>query len=548
MHRLICFAILAAFAAVTSPSFAQEDGPPVGLCASDATSTDFYAAGWDYGTSNERFQSRTSINQGNVDQLAVKWAFRLEGGVSPHSHPLVSGDTVYIGTQAGQVHALDKETGCIRWTFQDPEMEEARTGIIVGTIASDDDDGEGDKATIFFGSTDGRMHALDAATGALIWVNYVGDHSMTMLTGTPTFHDGKIYVPISSTEVVYAMMPWYGCCSFRGNVVSLDAATGEILWRTHVIQEELVETGTHHLFVQTRGPSGAPIWSSPLVDPERGLIYVGTGENYSSPANGTSDSIIAMDMQTGEIRWVQQYLEGDAFNVACGMEDHGNCPEEDGPDFDFGAPPILTETIDGTPIMLAGQKSGGVYAMNPDTGERIWEEYIGRGGLIGGIHWGMAVNKKAGLLFVPVSDMLFPFNPAEGEPEPGLFALDIKTGKRLWQTNIEDACKGRDLCNIGLSAGIVATEDLVFAGGLDARIRAYDPMTGDVLWTFDTLRDYDAVNGGVTSGGTIDTHGPVVAGDMLFVQSGYAHQILHGGNVLVAFQLKRDGQLTGDSE
>lgn len=500
-------------------------------CAPIAGIKDFYAQNWGYTQDNERFQSRTDINKTNIDQLELTWVFAMDGGMSPHSYPLVTEDTIFVGTEGGKLHALARDTGCIRWTYD--AGSEVRSGVVHGHLP-----GSRDRTYLFFGTFNGRAHALDAATGRARWVTDVRDHSMAMLTGTPSYHDGRLYVPVSSREVVMAVMPWYGCCTFRGAVVALDAASGEMIWRSHSVTEKPSVTGTHYLFVQKHGPSGAPIWSAPTIDAGRGLIYVGTGQNYSTPATGTSDAIIAMDMETGEHRWVQQYLADDAFNVGCVADWHPNCPEENGPDLDFGAPPILTSTPDGMPILLAGQKSGGVYGLHPDTGARIWNRQFGRGGLLGGVHWGMAVNRNKGLLYVPINDMQLFYAIREGESEPALHALDIATGDVRWSVAKQDSCADRTPCNPGLSAAIVATPDLVFAGALDGFIRAYDADTGAVVWQFDSWGDYDATDGTTAIGGTIDVHGPVIAGDMMFVQSGYGSQGLRGGNALLAFKLR----------
>lgn len=496
MSRATFVAVIAAANIFVSPAHADE------ACAPVAGVEDFYTQGWGYSAGNERYQARTSIDKGNVGRLALKWAFKLDGGNSPHSYPLVSEDTVFVGAQSGTLYALDRTSGCVRWTYD--AGGEVRTAVIHGTLAPKAS-GEQGETLLFFGTRKGRTHAVVAATGEPRWVTDVRDHSMAIVTGAPSFHDGRLYVPLSSDEVMMAILPWYGCCTFRGSVAALDAATGELVWRTHVVREEPEVTGSHYLFVQEHGPSGAPIWSAPTIDAERGLVFVGTGENYSSPATEMSDSIVALDMATGTIKWAQQYLAGDAFNVACGFDWHPNCPEENGPDLDFGAPPILTRTPSGEDILLAGQKSGGVYALDPDTGARIWARTFGRGGLVGGVHWGMAVNPRLSTLFVPINDMQLFYAVREGISEPALHALDIATGEVRWTVLMDGSCGARTPCNPGLSAAITATPDLVFTGGLDGRVRAHDAETGAIVWKVDTWGDFEAVGGGHATGGTTST-------------------------------------------
>jgi len=420
----------------------------------------------------------------------------------------------------------------VRWTFAPGEA--IRSGVSYGRVQHNGKE----RHLLFFGTFAGNVFAVDGESGELAWKADVKDHAYIMVTGTPTFHEGTLFVPISSGEVALAMNPFYGCCKFRGALASLNAATGEINWHTHVIDEEPEITGRHYLFVEEWGPSGAPVWSAPTVDASRGLVYVGTGENYTQPATERSDAIVAFDMNTGDIVWSQQYTSEDAFNMACSLPMfNANCPEDWGPDLDFGAPPIVSRTPDGEDILLAGQKSGGVYGIDPDTGERRWQQMFGRGGMLGGVQWGMAVNERLGLVYSPISDI--PTGPAnDREADPGLNAVDIGSGETRWSTPNAGSCEGRENCRPGLSAAILATHDLVFAGGLDGFLRAYNAETGAVVWEYDTWREFDAVNGLPAQGGAIDVHGPVIAGDWLFIQSGYGSFGQKGGNVLLAFRLK----------
>ena len=335
------------------------------------------------------------------------------------------------------------------------------------------------------------------------------------------------------------MNAMYECCTFRGSLVALDAAAGTTLWRTHTIAEAPAVTGRHYVVIEEWGPSGAPIWSAPTIDSATGLLYVGTGENYTAPASLTSDAIMALRSEDGKIVWAEQFTANDTFNMSCLVApDHPSCPEEVGPDYDFGAPPILARTASGEHILLAGQKSGGVYAMKPDSGERIWERQLGRGGYLGGVHWGMAVNEALGLLYVPISDR--PVGPAASDkPMPGLHALEVETGVVRWSAINPNRCEGRKGCDSGTSAAIVATPDLVFAGSLDGQVSVYDARTGEVVWSYDTWRKFESADGEAAGGGSIDVHGPMVAGDMLLIQSGYGQHGQAGGNALLAFRLPR---------
>ena len=489
----------------------------------------FARSGWGFGERNLRFQADTDIDSTNAETLELAWAFALDGGMSPHSYPLVTEDTVFIGTQAGSLFALERDSGCVRWKRE--FRSSIRTAVIHAEVAGE--------ARLVFGTGDGWVIAADAITGEQLWETEVRDHPHAIVTGTPLYHAGRVYAPVSSYELAVAMNAMYACCTFRGSLVALDAAAGTMLWRTHTIAEAPAVTGRHYVVVKEWGPSGAPIWSVPTIDSATGLLFVGTGENYTAPASLTSDAIMALRSEDGKIASTEQSTANDTFNMSCLVDpDHPSCPEEVGPDHDFGAPPILARAPSGEHILLAAQKSGGVYAMKPDSGARIWGRQLGRGGYLGGVRWGMAVNEALGLLYVPISDR--PVGPAASDkPMPGLHALEVETGVVRWSAINPNRCRGRKGCDSGISAAIVATPDLVFAGSLDGQVSVYDARTGEVVWSYDTWRKFDSVNGETAVGASIDVHGPMVAGDMLLIQSGYGQHGQAGGNALLAFRFPR---------
>jgi polyvinyl alcohol dehydrogenase (cytochrome) len=352
---------------------------------------------WGNGVENQRYQPAAAggITPANVGRLELKWAFAFPDAARARSQPAVTEEAIFIGSPDGRVYALDASSGCIWWTFD--AASEVRSAPTLGIDAA----GKIDR--LFFGDFQANVYALDARSGRLIWKQSVSDHPAGTITGSPTYHDGRLYVPMSSTEVVSAMKADYQCCSFRGGVTALSAADGRKLWRMHSV-DAARQAGVDRKGQPAFGPSGAPIWSPPTIDVARGLLYIGTGENYSSPASAMSDSIIAVELATGRIRWWRQTIANDAWNASCGgLGDNVNCPREDGPDLDFGAPPILTKRPDGRDIILAGQKSGMVFALDPDAGGKIlWQQRAGAGGFNGGIHWGMA--SDASTLYVGIAD------------------------------------------------------------------------------------------------------------------------------------------------
>jgi len=503
-------------------------------CTEEVDASRFYSDSWGIDIQNSRFQTaeNTSVNAGNVARLELAWVFGLDEGSAPHSYPMVTNNTVFIGAGSSNLYALDRNTGCTRWRFE--ADGDIRTAIEHGEITVDGKE----RAALFFGTFKASAYAIDAVTGQEIWRRTMDPHLFSMLTGSLVFDAGVLYVPVSAYEVIAAVAPIYDCCDFRGSVVALNASTGEEIWRRYTIEEEAEVTSTNWLIFNQKGPSGAPVWQSPTIDRKRNRLYFATGENYSDPATDTSDSVFSVDMKDGRVDWHNQFTEGDAWNAACdaGMLD-GNCPNANGPDLDFGAPPILTVTKSGKDILLAGQKSSVVHAMDPDNGEILWQQRVGRGGKLGGIHWGMAVNQELGLLYVPVSDRNTG-PPHDHEPYPGLHAINIEDGSPVWSVAEAANCDNKEGCFAGVSAAIIVTRDLLIAAGLDGNLHGFNAETGETLWNFDSWRSFEAVNGIETSGGAVDVHGPMLAGDMLFITSGYESFGQQGGNAFLAFRLK----------
>jgi polyvinyl alcohol dehydrogenase (cytochrome) len=508
--------------------------PPV--CADKAAEFDYgqppHLAGWGGKLNNQRRfdESHTEINADNIAKLRLKWAFAYPEAVRARSQPAMAGGAVYVGSQNGTVFALDEDSGCIRWTFS--TVAEVRTGIVVAPWEA----GERASPLLYFGDLVGNVYALSAVTGELAWRDRADEHPSLTLTAAPALHEGRLYVPLSALEVTAAADPGYACCTFRGGVAVYDAITGEKLWTAYSIDEPAREVGKNSIGTPRIAPSGAPVWNTPALDPKRGVMYVGTGTNYSSPANDTSDAILALDMKDGRIRWHQQMTEGDAWNMGCETEERINCPPEDGPDFDFGAAVIIAQDANGKDVLIAGQKSGDVYALDPDDrGKVLWHQKLGRGGIQGGVHFGMAVDGQT--VYVPMSD----FDGGArwpGKAYPGMYALDVSSGKVLWYQRAQDQCAGKEYCQPGLSAPASAFPGGVLSGAMDGHLRAYRATDGKILWDIDTDMDFSTVNGVTAHGGSFGGGtGPVLKGRRLFINSGYGIYFHMPGNVLLAFEL-----------
>jgi len=499
--------------------------------------------GWGVDRANSRFHAaeQGGLEQSDLSNLEVKWSFAYPNAIQARSQPVVAGGAIFVGSQNGTVWSLDAKTGCVRWTFR--ATAEVRTGIVISPW----DENDAGSATLYFGDILARAYAVDAVSGRLRWMTKVDGHPNATITGTPTLYGSKLYVPVSSLEVALPGDPTYACCTFRGSVVALNASNGEEVWKTFSIDEEPRQVGTTRAGTAIIAPSGAPIWNSPAIDTRRQRLYIGTGENYSSPAGDTSDAIIAMDLHSGKKIWVSQQTTGDAWNVGCLSQyttNDANCPEEDGPDFDFAASPILVNLAGSSrkDIIIAGQKSGAVMAINPDNGETLWKTQVGRGGVQGGIHFGMAAEGEK--IYVPISDMFYPEDITkykfETPARPGMFALDASNGEILWSNITEDTCAGLEYCNPGISQAVTAVPGAVIAGHMDGRLRVYSGQDGSVLWELNTLQEFETVSGEIARGGSFGGGGPVVHDGMIYVNSGYGLYFHMPGNVLLAIGPKAD--------
>jgi polyvinyl alcohol dehydrogenase (cytochrome) len=468
----------------------------------------------------------------DIPRLKVKWAFAYPGAQRARSQPTVAMGTVFVGSQSGAVYALDARSGCLRWTFR--AAAEVRTPIVL----SHDDHRPGLRGKpplAFFGDLIGRVYALDSRTGALLWKTRVDEHPSVTLTGAPVYYDGRVYVPVSSLEEATATAG-YECCTFRGSVVALDALTGRMVWKRYTIDEAAKVASTTAAGRRIWGPSGAAVWNSPTIDVKRRLLYVGTGDNYSEPANDRSDAVLALDLDTGALRWVHQVLARDVWNVAC-ILGNDNCPAEPGPDFDIGAGTMLVPT-GARELIVAGLKSGHAIALDAAHPQRqVWSQRLGRGGIEGGVQFGMA--HDAHQVYVPISDMTQTHSdkPVSEPPHPGLYALDSATGRLRWAARADDVCRGRVDCDPGILAAITVVPGAVFAGHMDGRVRAYDTRNGRVLWEYDSSQQVATVSGVTAHGGSVGGGGPMVVDGMLYINSGYGIYWHMPGNLLLAFSV-----------
>ncbi len=495
--------------------------------------------GWSPSLTNSRYQGTRAagLTARQVPRLKLKWAFNLGAVTEARGQPVVVGGRVFAGTSTGAFYALDQSTGCTYWGFK------AAGGLRGGVTLGD----AGGRPAVFFGDTSANVYALDAATGKLLWKVHPVSHFASFITATPAYRNGVLYQPISSFEEALGPDPKFECCTFRGSVVALDAATGKKRWQTYTIAEAPKPTRKSAAGTQLHGPSGAAIWSSPTIDAERGALYVATGDNYSDPPTATSDAVLAMSLDTGKLLWSHQLTPNDAYNNGCAAPPFTNCPAAKGPDFDFGQPPILVDLGRHRSALVIAQKSGFAYGLDPDRrGALLWQTRVGKGSALGGSQWGSASDGRQ--VYVAVSDLGIRGVPDKKAPQGyrlvldprqggGLAALDPKTGKLLWQTKPAPCAADRTDCSPAQSAAVSAIPGAVFSGSVDGHLRAYSSRTGQVIWDVDTARQFKTVNGKPARGGSFDATGPAIVDGTVFAYSGYAQWGGMPGNVLLAFSV-----------
>ena len=481
--------------------------------------------GWGVNTHNTRFQSTSDagLSAAEIPRLKLKWAFGLPHSTSSYAQPSMVFGRVFVGTDTGYVYSIDADTGCVYWSFK--ANHSIRTAMTVGRVKVKG----ANRHAVFFGDRHADVYAIDAQTGRKLWTAHPEENFTARITAAPTYHEGRIYVPLSSFEEFSAATPTYECCKSVGGVAALDASTGKVLWLRHVEPELPKPLYKNSLGVQQWGPAGGAVWNSPTVDPVRKAIYFGTGDATTYPAIDTSDAVMAVDMDSGRVLWSHQVHRNDSFLVGCGNRRTENCPKVVGPDWDIPASPVLKTLPDGSRRLIVVTKPGDILSLDPDkNGALVWRMNVfgtvaGDGpsppgeASPGGIFWGAAISDEAAYF---------------GLTRGGMGAIDIVTGKRLWLSPLNADKK------VSYASATSAFPGVALQGSSDGRLQAVSTTDGKLLWSFETMREFETVNGVKARGGSISAPGPIVADGMVFVGSGYA--ILGGtpGNVVLAFSAK----------
>lgn len=519
--------------------------------------------GWGVDNSNSRFQSSkdAGLSTGQVSRLKLKWAFGFPNATAMYMETVVDGN-LFVSSNAGYLYSLDAKTGCVHWSFK--PQSTVRSGVVIAPsqIAPS-------RYAAYFGDIHGKVYAVDASTGEQIWKVSVDPDPLVRITMTPKFYEGRLYVPVASLEEPESGSANHLCCTFRGMVVALDANNGHQIWKSYTISEtpKVLRKNSHGLNVM--GPSGSGVWSSPVVDPKTRAVYVGTGNQFTEPPVDTTDAVMAFDLDTGKLLWSFQGMHGDIWHEGCTqmipktgvisgtmtppappvsststsnfpgpLSTHQgpqqarpgapaanypkeNCPTPLGPDWDFAAAPTLATLPDGRNVLIAAQKQGLIYAFDPKTGKLLWKNPVARwvkGGL-GDTVFGGAVDGQ--YLYW-------------GLQSGGVIAIELATGAERWWTPWN--ATPEMYRHPGVSAAVSLMPGVIFATGMDGRIKALQSFDGRSLWEFDTNKEFDTVNGVAAHGGTIGAGGAIAVDGMVFVGSGYlGFQGGMPGNVLLAF-------------
>jgi polyvinyl alcohol dehydrogenase (cytochrome) len=494
--------------------------------------------GWGRSLDNTRYQPEPAIRASDVAKLALKWAYGYPSGTE-FGQPTVVDERLFVTSSAGRVYSLDSKTGCTYWTYD--AAAGSRTAVTIGELARAKVAALPRKlkrtlahldvikapSAAFFGDDTGTVYALDAQKGTLLWKTQVDSHPLARIVGAPALYGDRLYVAVSSTEDSAAANPGYGCCTFRGSVVALDIAGGRTLWKSYTVLEEPQPTRKNSAGIQEFGPAGAAVSSAPTIDAKRNVLYVATGGSPTGLEQSLTDAVAAFNLADGKLRWVKQLLRPDAGAGGAG----------------FSSSPVLRTLATGNQVLLAGQRSGVVYGLDPDHGgDILWQTRIGDpaagsaagtgpvvssatvAGATGGIAWGSAADHRN--LYVATSGLLAQPANASGS----LTALDMTTGAARWHTaSPEPACAWNDRsCSHAQAQAVTVMPGSAFSGSMDGHLRAYSTIDGKILWDIDTARDYQTKNGIKASGGSLDHGGATIVNGTVYVNS---------GNALLAFSV-----------
>ena len=459
-----------------------QPGAPVTVGAHD-----WPVIGRDVGGS--RFQPEPGLRAEDLSRLKLKWAFAYpEGAAGPVQ---IAGGRVFLASGNGWVHSLDVRSGCSYWSVDTGRTARA---VTVATLAADQNSAV--RTAVFFGDDQGVVTALDATSGAQLWKTQVETHPLARITAPPSVYEGRVFVPVSGMEDPLTHDPSYACCTHRGSVAALDAASGKLLWKSYTVEEEpkpLPKTSAED--PQYFGPAGGSVFTPLGIDTRRKLVYAATAEAYGPENPPGAYSVIAFDMETGVHRWQRQFMpaEKDRARI-CHEAGESDCRNM----FSMSTQVMVHALADGKEVVLAGSKWGWMYALDLATGKPRWQ-----------------IESEAALC--------------------------------SWQAGEPAACTDVNTCSCS-SAKVAATTAIpgaVFAGGWDGHVRAYATADGRLLWDVDTAVPVPAVNGVQAQGGQVGGNPVVVSGGAVYITSG-ASVMGRPGNALLVFAVEGEDAVASE--
>jgi polyvinyl alcohol dehydrogenase (cytochrome) len=539
------------FSQSTGSSKVQQQTPPK-RCSGGASGVDYSrpdynwfdyskpikASSWGISnTNNARLipASVAKLDSNQVKKLKLKWAFAFPNATNARSQPAIAGGALFVGSHTGIVYALDANSGCVHWEFN--AAAEIRAAISISPWQGNQPRAANKAPLVYIADRSGYTYAVNSVTGKLVWKIKVDSHQQAIITGSPTLYKNSLFVPVSSVEETIGGFADYPCCSFRGSVVALNARTGEKLWQTYTIPTQASARKKNIKGVQLYGPSGAAVFTSPTIDEKRGWLYIGSDNNYSTPADNNSNAIFAIKLDSGAIAWKRQMTQGNIYNSAC-HSDKINCPRAyKAGNWGFAASPVLAKTSEGRDVLVAGQKAGLVWGLDPDSGSILWKARLTQEGKTVGPYLGIAVENHR--VFATVSQKQPIDKPFPEISKLGMYAIDVGRGDVLWSAPVSSHCNKKPC--LGYTSAPTVIPGVVFNGANDGYLRAFDSATGKLLWQTNTAREYTALNGDTAQGGSFEGAGPVIVDGMVYINSGYSQNYYSiPGNVLLAFSV--DGQ------
>ena len=359
-------------------------------------------------------EHESAISAANASRFSLAWSYATPRTV--FTTPAVADGVAYTGDFGGTVYAINTTTGALVW-----KNTAAPGSVSIHGMAVYD-------GRLFHGKSGGEVIARHTSNGSIIWRVEPESNPQAFIWSSPVYHDGKLYVGVASTQesAGFTSTP-----TFRGSFVRIDAATGHVDWKFYIVPP---------------GHTGGAMWSTAAVDPDARLVYFGTGNAYTSPAHENTDAIIALDIDTGAMRWSTQGFANDVWTA--------NDPE--GPDTDFAMPVMMWNTSAGDKVVGAGNKIGDFFALDHDTGALLYRAHP----------------QKTGQGFFGPGAVAYGRLYATLSGDKQVIAMEPDTGRVLWRANVTDRFTG----------GVTVSNGAVIAGTEDGAVWAFHAVRGALLW------------------------------------------------------------------